>query len=197
MHVDGWDQIGQNLRLGAFGPITDLLTVRGDVGVHFGERGTMLGSLAFNHIVGPSTTQSLRFMRDVTLFQDQVFSCASYEIQQLLGPELTARAFASYGDYSDIRDGSTVSNRHMRFGVNLTYSTSAKTRISWDAYYGHVWEDNGTQDYFGTDVVFSYKLSDTLDLDLAYAFERGENDFGFPSSATRNTGVVQLRKYFR
>ena len=196
-HIEGEDIWGQTLRFGAIGPITDQLLARAGVGFYFGRETSMLGSLEFNHTAGPSTTESLRFVRDITLFQDQIFDAVTYEINQVLGPNLSARAFARYGDFNRLNNIEILSSRDARFGVNLTYTSTGRTRISWDSYYGLIWPDHGNGSYVGTDVEISYQITDTLELELIYALEKADQDIGAYSSTTRNYGMIRLRKRFR
>ena len=197
-HIEGRDAIDQQLICGVFGPITENMNFFSELGYFAGDRDGLLGMVEFDHVAGPSTTERLRIGRSVGLMNEEFQTTAIYEIIQTLGPQLAAKAFVSAGEYETI-SGNTISHREVRTGVRLTYTPGPRTAITWSNYYGRmeVHHSDTHSNFYGSDVEFSYALSDTLEGRMIYAFSRGDQYQEFYSSAIRNAVYISLRKYFR
>ena len=195
-HIDGQSGIHHFLRTGVSGPITEQLMFFGEVGFYLGNIDTVIGSIRLEHTVNPSINEGLRLLRQMSMLEDEVIDSARYEIRTIINPMLSSLAFVSVSDYNSTL-GQTISHKELRAGVNLTFQPGTKTRISWDNYFGHLWDDQGHRDYFGTDLTVGYQISDTLNFAAVYSYGRGTDSAASFSSTSEHLVGIRLQKTFR
>jgi len=202
MHMDDVSGLAHWVRLGIRGPLTEQIDLLGEAGYYsgyeFGKQDYVTGRVELSHVVGPSTSEFLRFNRGSDMLGESVVTSVGYQLNQILGPSVTARLFAYAGENSSVR-GSTLSDREARTGLGVSYNPGSKFVFNWDNYYGRLegFTGHGHGDFIGTEVDMHYRLSTSTTLSVLYLFNRGDEYFTSYSSALRNIVLITVQRSFR
>lgn len=196
--IDYGDTVYQRLMLGAFGPITDQLSIYGSMGYFIDSRGNqnMLWSLQLLHIAGPNTTESLVFSRDVNLFGQELTTQVGYSINQVIGPSITGNLYAVGQQIEDLT-GNNNSYNELLTGIKFSYFVSPRTDISvWGSYeYQYYTHYREYLDFWTGRFELDYHFTDTLIGRFLYQYRNRATNI--PNNAFyENMIYVSLSKYF-
>ena len=193
-----WDQ---EARAGIRGPISENIDFSGNVGYFIGgrtDRTKFLAHARITHTLGPQTTHSLEYRRDITSPQQDLEQSYTYHIRQILGPYLNADAFFGYATFEDL-DNNMTGSQELRGGVLFSTDATAKTSFRFGAVYHRVHYANavlGTWDRWSALAQMKHHFTDTLDGVLTYQLTDRNSDVA-GDSYYENLFVLTLTKYFR
>ena len=129
-----WDQ---EVRAGVRGPITENISFLGSVGWFFGQRDRFLADAVLRHDIGPYTSQTLEYRRDITAPVQDLEERYSYSLRQVLGPYLTVNPFVRYSTYEDLSNNGS-GTRELRAGMFFTSDVSGKTTLRFGPIYSRI-----------------------------------------------------------
>jgi hypothetical protein len=189
--------ISQQVRVGAFGPATEQIMLQGDLGYFVRESDQhLVGMLDITHSINSITSENLRLDRSISFFQDQVQTQATYEIRRLLADGLDGRLMVTAGKYESTAE-TAGSHDEIRTGFILTYDTGAKSRIRSGTLLTKISQSDRSGTGVSTFLNLTYKVTDTLNFEALYEFDRiTASDAKFDRDTT-HTALVSLRKMFR
>lgn len=198
--TDGWNH---QVRIGVDGPITEQLKLHLDAGwFHRTSTGSdrLLYRFGLYHRAGPYTHQSILIERQYNDLSDEILDHATYHIHQILGPKLTADAYASIGTSEDLGDDG--SNREQfRAGLRFTAYPGPRTTARLGYTFSHITFDQSDDDEAfdrNTHTVrleLAYRWTDTLQSRFIYQYQQRESNRD-DDSYYENLIFVTLSKYF-
>ncbi len=196
--TDRDDNFQHTIRAGIDGPITDQLRLHADFGYYFGnEQGEgYVWRVSLDHTVGPYTHQALYYGRNFSFFHDELIEGVGYNLQQILGPDLSASLYASYSkieSFADDEDEDDFTRREQRAGLRFTYVLGPKTTIGLSGTYVHSDPDN--TETFTTRLEIGYNFTDTLLARLLYQRQDTSSDIR-DLNYTENLIFLSVSKYF-
>lgn len=171
---DNPERTDQTIRMGAKGPITDLLNFRGELGYLLKSRGNkLLWRLGLHHTPNPYTKHTLEYLREVSDFHDEISQGARYQITKTLGPDLTSSAYLHYNKIENI-DGVGSNRKEWRTGLQLSYLVSPRTHLSLRTQYADVnYNDNsGSTSSWLTRFDCEHRFIERLTAKFIYQYER-------------------------
>ncbi len=131
-------------RVGMKGPITDLITTRGEAGYSVSnDRSHILWRLGLYHTASPYMHHALEYNRGISDFNDEISENVIYRIYKTLGPDLSGSASISYHRVEDLY-GASSSRKEWRTGSLLSYHVSPRTQLSLRTYYANIDYDDGS-----------------------------------------------------
>ena len=210
---DDEGEFNQLVLTGFSGPITDQLYWNTYAGLYFPAYSStthFVAGTSFHHVAGPYTTESLFAGREINdeYSRTEISDRITYTITQILGPDLTGGAFASYVR-AQPDDDSDFERREYRLGAYLTCIPGPKTVASLSYRYSRLEASDSSFLYPDTDrdvestsstlqtVQFSlsYHFTDTFQARLLYRYQRRDTDVE-EESYYENLGLFSLTKYF-
>ena len=171
---DNPDRTDHTIRVGANGPITDLLMLRGEVGYLIKNgNNDVLWRIGLHHTSNPYTTQSLEYLREVSEFHDEISQGARYNITKILGPDLTGSAYLHYHEVEEL-DSVAANRKEWRTGLRLSYLVSPRTRLSMRTQYATVDydDDSGSTSSWLTRFDCEHRFIERLTARFIYQYER-------------------------
>ncbi len=192
-----WDQ---EVRAGLEGPVTENLKFSGSVGYFLGgrtDRDRFIAGASVRHQIGPLTSQSLDYRREVTAPEQDLEQSYSYHLRQTLGPRLVADAFVSYATFEDL-DGNNTGTTELRGGLLFTSFYSGRTTFRLGAVYSRVRYDNsnlGEWDRWSAAAQVRHRFSESWEAILSYQYQtRASTLLG--DSYDENLVMFTLTRYF-
>lgn len=181
------------------GPVTENIDVYGA----FGERwlsfggGETIWDGRIRHKIGPYTSHSFEFGRDVTEPDRDLRDRWVYRVTQVIGAGLTFDAYGAYDKYVDL-DKTGTGGDDWRAGGRLTFVPSPKTMIQMmGTYTQHDFDVANAPDSYTWRGAFSirYKFTPTFETRMQYEYtDRNSTLRG--DSYYENLGIISLIKYF-
>lgn len=192
-----WDQ---EMRGGFQGPVTENLKFNGSVGYFIGgktDKRRMLAHASLRHQLGPLTSQSIVYRRDVTAPEQDLEESYSYHLRQILGPYLNADAFFTYATFEDLNNNNTGTTE-WRGGLLLNSDFSAKTVFRVGGVYARVEYNNpllGEWDRWSAIAQLRHHFSESWEAVLTYQYQnRASTVVG--DSYYENLVMLTVTKYF-
>jgi len=195
-----YDQaFGQRLYLGLRGPIDDQISLLAQAGLFFDQARdltTVLWDLRLHHDAGPFTSEDLVFGRDLTYFDDSLETFAFYQINQVLGPRLTGRAFLVYSEDQDLL-GQYGETDAWRTGLSLDCRLGPKTHAVGQLFYNHFHGADDAESWIAR-LTLDYQWTDTFRVNLIYQYQKYDafRASVFGTSYFENLVVLRLTKSF-
>ena len=194
--TDEFGGIQSVFRFGIAGPITDQLSLLAQGGYYFGGLGANgeLWNLQLTHLAGPYTQESFSYARAFNYFHDEITEGIGYNLQQVLGPKLTANAYLYRLDVQEqsIDDDNFTRNEWLG-ALSLTYIMGPKTSLRLTGEYAGI-EPDRTESWVGR-AELSYNLTDTVLLHFLYQYQKSTS-LNFEQNYTENLFFLSLTKYF-
>ena len=131
-HSSDVEGVFQSFRAGFFGPITDQLFLFTDGGYYLSNTGRQgaLWDLDLYHDAGPYTQESVHVGQGLSYFDDELSTSESYLLRQILGPTLTAFAFAEHRDFQELAKGDYPNRSQDDVGAGLRWDLGPRTQFS-------------------------------------------------------------------
>lgn len=131
------DRRFQYLRLGAKGPVTDLIQFDGNAGYSVEDKTdnkNFLWLARLNHIINPRTRHSIEWSRNILELSDEVTKRALYRFNHILGPGLNTELYAGYHWVEELEENSP-DREEFRTGARITWLVSPRTNVRlWGQY---------------------------------------------------------------
>lgn len=128
---DNPDRVAHTARIGAKGPITDLINFDGNVGYLLEDRTSReswLWNTRLDHTVNPRTHHSLWWTKNVYELSDEIAQHVLYQFDHVLGPGLSAELYAGYYWVEEL-SGIAAEREEIRTGVRTTWRVSPRTTL--------------------------------------------------------------------
>lgn len=180
LHRDDPDRFFHRVLGGIRGPITDLLSLHAAAGhswVTSSDSGGFIWRVGLFHRPGPYTRQSIIYNRGTSDFLDEVRESLDYRFHKILGPDLTATAYAGYHWVEDI-DGLNPDRTEFRTGLRLHYIISPKSSLSVIGQYAAIDYDDGLggTENWRVRGEYRHRFLDRLTARLIYQHEHQSSD---------------------
>jgi hypothetical protein len=192
-----WDQ---EIRTGLAGPITENLNFYGTVGYFIGgntDQNRFLAGASVRHQIGPLTSQSIDYRREVTEPEQDLEESYSYHLRQTLGPRLIGDAFVSYATFEDL-DGNKTGTTEWRGGVLFTSALSTRSSLRFGAIDARVKYDNsnlGEWDRWSAAAQLRHRFSEAWEAILSYQYQT-RNSTVTGDSYDENLIMLTVTRYF-
>lgn len=188
----------QTFRIGLYGPITDQLFLNTNVGYFISTTGHQdaVWTLNLRHVAGEYTTEYLGVERGLSDFNDEVYTSELYRITQVLGPTLTAEAFAENSQVQELINDQSPNRSQQDYGASLTWLLGPKTTLTLSGIYTHQdFTDGFLTDTWTGRISLWRTISDTLFFRALYQYQRFHTN---QSSNNYSESLVYLSliKYF-
>ncbi len=131
VHRPDSDRLYQSVRLGAHGPVTDLINFDGNFGYLWEQqnnRSRTLWHAHLDHVINPRTRHSLEWSRNLEELSDELTQHVTYNFNHVLGPGLSIDLFAGYNWTEDL-DAVFADREEFRKGARLNWRVSPRTTI--------------------------------------------------------------------
>lgn len=176
------ERLYQAVRVGARGPVTDLINFDGNVG-HFWEeqsgRESFLWRAHFDHIINPLTRHMIEWSRDLEDLSDQLVQHVRYQFHHVLGPGLSGDVYGGYNWVEDL-DGVFADREELNSGLRLSWRVSPKTTVRFLGQYADTVFSSGsfdTQVWRGR-LELSHRFGDRINTRIIYQHTKQESGNG-------------------
>ena len=135
---------GQRVQGGFSGPFTENIHFYGRAGYFWQEQSKkerVIAEMRLRHTIGPNTYHQIRYLRDETYPELDLANSYIYRFHQVLGPYVTADAYASYSTFEDL-NGNNTGTEEWRAGLHLKISPSPRTTFRMGGIYSRVNYEN-------------------------------------------------------
>lgn len=169
---DDPNRLFQIARLGARGPVTDLIQFDGNLGYVVEDRTnneTWLWSSRLEHVVNPRTRQGIEWSKDVYELSDEISQHVLYQFNHVLGPGLITDLYSGYF-WTEELTGTIPKREDLRTGARVTWRVSPRTTVRLWGQYTDISNGNNTfqAETWRGRFELSHRLYDRLNTRLIY-----------------------------
>jgi protein involved in polysaccharide export with SLBB domain len=192
----GWRQ---EAHAGVFGPVTENLSLRGDVGYFWGSgaRESVLWLLSLRHTPHPRMYHELRYTKRVTQPDEDLKETLAYRLRYSLSRDLSAVLFASRSDYDDVQSSERGALEY-KAGIRFTYDLARRTTLRLGTVFTRIENENPAAadvDRWSSRAEILYRYTQTVHARLLY--QHLIRDSNLPlDSYEENLVILTLTKYF-
>lgn len=176
LHRDDPSRISNSILGGVRGPITDLLRLHAAIGYSWisdSDSGGLRWRVGLYHRPGPYTNHQIEYARAESYFLDEVTEYVHYRFHKILGPDLTATAYAGYNWVEDI-EGLYPDREEFRTGLRLHYIISPKSSLSLLGQYANIQYDDdvGNTDAWRLRAEYRRRFINKLTARIIYQYQQ-------------------------
>ncbi len=198
-YVQGGPGVTQEVLGGFFGPIDDQIFLRAQAGYFVTANGHQdaLYDVELKHTAGPYTYEEVELIRNLTYFDQEVYTAEYYRINQILGPTLTADAFVANANYRELLNNGSSSYAEDLGGANLLWQMGPKTTLELTGIAEQIrYPGQFNNNALIARAIATRTITDSLTMQLLYEYQRvtsnrpGESYF-------ENIVYFRIIKYFQ